>query len=53
MKSERKRRVYYDPCQEKVVKTIPCYEKKGAACRKDPEGDCLECRYFKKGIVNE
>lgn len=31
MKSERKRRVYYDPRQEKVVKTVPCYEKKGKA----------------------
>lgn len=30
MKSERKRWVY-DPCREKVVRTIPCYEKKGVA----------------------
>lgn len=41
MKSERKRRVYYDPCQEKV------YEKKGVAyCEHYPEGlpVCGKCR---------
>lgn len=41
MKSERKRRVYYDPCQEKV------YEKKGKAyCEHYPEGlpVCGKCR---------
>lgn len=47
MKSERKRRVYYDPCQEKVLRTIPCYEKKGVAyCEHYPEGlpVCSKCR---------
>lgn len=34
LKGKRKRRMYYDPCQEEVIDVIPCYEKKGAACRK-------------------
>ena len=41
------KKVYYDPCQEKVVsgKNIPCYEKKNAAC-KEKDADCLNCKYF-------
>lgn len=45
---KKNKKGYYDPCLEKMVsgKDIPCYEKKGALCRKQEDFCCSNCRYW-------